>query len=99
MPGGVAAERSRLEAQMLKAGARLLAAQVAVQRGRFLLEEGQADEATRMFVSAVLSLDAVPFTLDDAGRRERWSAAVSEAIDARSSGRPPRKAAPACSPR
>jgi hypothetical protein len=79
-PAAIAA-LAQVEVQMLATGAGLLAAQVAVQRGRMLVAEGDAAEAVRMLVPAVLALDAVRFNLDGADRRRRWTAAVAEGFD------------------
>ena len=81
-PAAVKAELGHLETEMLTGGAGLLAAQVAVGRGIALLDRGDAAEAARVLVPAVLALDAVRFTLDDAERRALWSAPLASAFGA-----------------
>ena len=75
-------ELTRLETEMQAAGAGLFAAQVAVGRGIGLLDRGEAAAAARVLVPAVLALDAVRFTLDDAERRALWSAPLASAFGA-----------------
>ena len=75
-------ELTRLETGMRAAGAGLFAAQVAVGRGIGLLDRGDAAGAARVLVPAVLALDAVRFTLDDAERRALWSAPLASAFGA-----------------
>ena len=81
-PAAATSELGRLEAGMLAGGAGLFAAQVAVGRGIALLGRGDAAAAGQVLVPAVLALDAVRFTLDDAERRALWSAPLAVAFGA-----------------
>ncbi|WP_224401698.1 hypothetical protein [Pseudonocardia sp. ICBG1034] len=76
-PGSLAG-LAELESLQLAAGSGVLAARTAVHRARMLFDDGETARAYDVALPAALALDAVRFTLPDAGRRRRWAGIAAE---------------------
>ena len=69
-----------VETLLLESGSGVLAAQVALNRAGLLLDGGHAQEALDVALPAVVAVDAVRCTLDDADRRRRWTDTVARGV-------------------
>ena len=79
-PGAAADALVEVETLLLESGSGVLAAQVALNRAGLLLEAGRARDALDVALPAVVAVDAVRCTLDDADRRRRWTDTVARGV-------------------